>query len=240
VHPYLKIAYQPYKWLFVIPMVFILTMILGLVCILVGLIFKGDAANMIAVAWSRLCCGIAPIKVNIIGRGNYKRSRSYVVVANHQSMADIPVVHGFLGLNIKWIMKKELKKVPIFGAACHRLGCIFVDRTNSKAAIESIENGRQQLSKKASVLFFAEGTRSRDGKVMPFKKGAFRFAWETGLPILPITIKNSLTVLPSDTLDLIPGQVDIIVHPPIRIMDARWEYIEKTMEYTRKVIADAL
>lgn len=221
-------------------MLLISTMVLGLVCILTGLILKPDAANLIAVAWSRLCCGIVPLKVNIRGRGNYKRNQPYVIVANHQSMADIPVVHGFLGLNIKWIMKNELRKVPIFGAACHRLGCIFVDRSNPQAAIQSIEAGRKKLSGKSSVLFFAEGTRSRDGKVMPFKKGAFRFAHETGLPILPITLKNSLAVLPSDSLDLIPGQVDIIVHPPIHILDARWADIEKTLKHTREIIASAL
>ena len=237
---FLKIAYQPYKWVVVIPAIFIFTMTLGLVCILVGLLFKSDAANIIAVAWSRLCCAIAPLKVHIKGRQNYKRNQSYVIVSNHQSMVDIPVVHGFLGLNIKWIMKKELGNIPIFGAACHRLGCIYVDRKNPQDAIRSIRDAQKTLSGKASVLFFAEGTRSRDGNVMPFKKGAFRFAYETGLPILPITIQNSLEILPSDSLDLVPGQVDIIVHPPIHIHEARWSAIDNTLARTHKIIAGAL
>lgn len=236
----LKIAYQPYKWLLVVPAVFIYTMILGLVCIIVGLLFKSDAANLIAVIWSRLCCAMAPIKVNIHGKQHIRRNQSYVIVSNHQSMADIPVVHGFLGLNIKWIMKMELGKIPIFGAACRRLGCIFVDRQHPQAAIQSIHAAQATLSRKASVLFFAEGTRSRDGSVMPFKKGAFRFAHETGLPILPITIKNSKDILPPDTMDLIPGRIDIIVHEPIHILDARWDAIEDTLAHTRKIISSAL
>ena len=237
---FFKIAYQPYKWLVVIPAILILTMILGLVCIVVGILFKPDAANIIAVTWSRLCCAVVPLKIHIAGRRNYKRNLSYGIVANHQSMADIPVVHGFLGLNIKWVMKKELEKVPIFGAACRRLGCIGVDRNNPKASIQSIRDAQNRMSKKASVLFFAEGTRSRDGCVMPFKKGAFRFAYETGLPILPITIKNTIVVLPPDSLDLIPGQVNVIVHPPIHIHKTRWTAIEDTLVYTRNIIAGGL
>lgn len=239
-NPALKIAYQPYKWFLVIPAVFLLTMGLGLICIITGILFKPDAANIVAVIWSRLCCAVVPLKVNVSGKKNYQRTRSYVIVANHQSMADIPVIHGFLGLNIKWIMKKELEKIPIFGFACHKLGCIYVDRKNSQAAIQSIRAAKSNLSEKASVLFFAEGTRSRDGSVMPFKKGAFRFAHETGLPILPVTIKNSLDILPSGSLDLIPGQIEIVVHQPIHILEAKWTAIEDTMLYTRKVISDAL
>ena len=237
---FLKIAYQPYKWMVVIPGIILCTLVLGVVCIIVSLLFKSDAANIVAVTWSRICCALGPIKVNIEGRPNYKRTQSYIIVANHQSMADIPVLHGFLGLNIKWIMKKELEKIPVFGAACHRLGCIYVDRQHPEAAIRSIHDAQRSLSETASVLFFAEGTRSRDGNVMPFKKGAFRLAYETGLPILPITIKNSMKVLPSDSLDLTPGQIDVVVHPPIHIHEARWTAIEDTLARTRGIIAGAL
>lgn len=239
-NPVLKWLYQPYKWIIVVPLIFIFTMILGLVCILVSFIFKPDTANIVAVIWARLCCAIVPLTIRVKGRQNFKTNRSYIVVSNHQSMADIPVVHGFLGLNIKWIMKKELDGIPIFSSACRRLGCIYVDRTNPGAAIESIHSAQKNLSRKASVFFFAEGTRSRDGKVMPFKKGAFRFAFETGLPILPVTIKNSIDILPSDSLDMTPGKIDIIVHKPIKITDVRWEKIDQTIDDTRKTVADAL
>ncbi len=238
--PVLKLLYQPYKWIVVIPAIFIITMISGLICIITGFIFNSDAANIIAVTWSRLCCAIVPLKVNVLGKKNVKRNQSYVIVANHQSMADIPVIHGFLGLNIKWIMKKELENVPIFGAACHSLGCIYVDRKNPGEAILSLETAKRNLSQKASVFFFAEGTRSRDGNVMPFKKGAFRFAYVTGMPILPITIKNSVNVFPSDSLDITPGQIDIIIHPPIHILETKWEAIEETLTVTQKIISDAL
>ena len=238
--PFLKIAYQPYKWIVVIPFLFINTMVMGLICIFTGLLLKQDAVNIMAVLWSRLCCAIAPVNVVIKGQENYSKNKSYVIVANHQSMADIPALHGHLGLNIKWIMKNELKKIPIFGYAAHQLGCIYVDRSNHDAAIKSIEDAKKRLSQKGCVLFFAEGARSRDRKVMPFKKGAFRFAQEIDLPILPVTIKNSFQILPPDTLDLTPGIIEIIVHPPIHILNHHMDNLDKVIESTRQTISSAL
>jgi len=234
------IAYQPYKWLIVIPFILLITMVLGLICIVVGFVFSQDAADILAVTWARLSCAIAPLRVNLRGKKHYSRHNSYVVVSNHQSMADIPLIHGFMGLKIKWVMKKELGRIPIFGPACHQLGCIFIDRSNQKEAILSIEKAKKKLSRKASVLFFAEGTRSRDGKVMPFKKGAFIFAMETGIPILPVTVKNSFKVLPSDSLDLTPGTVEIIVHRPIYITAYEVERMDEIIENTRRTISSAL
>jgi 1-acyl-sn-glycerol-3-phosphate acyltransferase len=236
----LKILYQPYKWLVVVPFMILNTLILGSICIAVAIVFSQDAADVLAVTWSRLSCIIAPLKVNISGKKNYKPFKSYVVVANHQSMADIPALHGFMGLRIKWVIKQELRRIPVFGAACHYLGCIFVDRSNHDAAVKSIDRARQQLSNKSSVLFFAEGTRSRDRQVMPFKKGAFVFAMETGLPILPVTIKNTADVLPSDTLDLTPGTVDIVVHRPVHISPYHQTHLPALAEQTRQTIASAM
>jgi 1-acyl-sn-glycerol-3-phosphate acyltransferase len=238
--PALKIAYQPYKWLFIVPFIFVVTMILSLVCILSGMLLKQDAADIIAVIWAKLCCSVVPLKVCITGKKNYHKNRSYIVVANHQSMADIPVIHGYIGLKIKWIMKKELEKIPVFGTACRYLGCIYVDRSDHEAAMRSMELAKKKLGKNSCVLFFAEGTRSRNGKIMPFKKGAFRFALETGLPILPVTIKNSFKILAPGSLDLIPGNVEIIVHRPFHIPDQCSDKLDAIIEHTRKTIADAM
>ncbi len=237
---FLKLIYQPYKWIVVVPFMFAITMIMGLLCICVGLVFTQDAANMTAVLWSRLSCAIVPFRVTLTGKKNYNRHQAYVVVANHQSMADIPVIHGFMGLNIKWVMKQELRKIPIFGTACHYLGCIFIDRSHRDAAIQSIHRARKYLSPKASVLFFAEGTRSRTGKVHRFKKGAFVFARETKLPILPVTIKNSYQILPPDSLDLVPGTIDIIVHRPVYILATDPDRMDEVIESVRATIAAPL
>ncbi len=236
----LKLIYQPYKWIVVLPFMLAVTMIMGLICITVGAVFSQDAANVTAVLWSRLSCAIIPVRVVLTGKKNFSPQNAYVVVANHQSMVDIPGIHGFMGLHIKWVMKQELRKIPIFGAACHYLGCIFIDRSHRDAAIRSIHQARKLLSSKASVLFFAEGTRSRDGQVRPFKKGAFVFARETGLPILPVTIKNSYQIMPPDSLDLVPGKVELIVHRPVYVLADDPDRMDAVIASVRATIAAPL
>ncbi|MGD9825198.1 lysophospholipid acyltransferase family protein [Desulfobacter sp.] len=234
-----KIAYQPYKWIIVIPAMFLNTLVMGLICIVVGAVFNPDKADALAVTWARIFCAIALIRARIQGRKNYNPKSSYVVVANHKSMVDIPVLHGFTGLTIKWVMKAELKKIPVFGTACTLLGCIYVDRSNGQSAVESIDAAKNKLSDKASILFFAEGTRSR-GELLPFKKGAFVFAMNSGLPVLPVTIKNSEHILPSDTLDLMPGTVDLIIHPPVHIPNCTRAELNEKIDQIHRAVASAL
>lgn len=234
-----KIAYQPYKWIIVIPAMVLNTLVMGLICIVVGAVFNPDKADALAVTWARIFCAIAPIRARIQGRQNYNPKSSYVVVANHKSMVDIPVLHGFTGLTIKWVMKTELKKIPVFGTACTLLGCIYVDRSNGQSAVESIDAAKNKLSDKASIVFFAEGTRSR-GELLPFKKGAFVFAMNSGLPVLPVTIKNSEHILPSDTLDLMPGTVDLIIHPPVHIPNCSRAELNEKIDQIHRAVASAL
>jgi 1-acyl-sn-glycerol-3-phosphate acyltransferase len=242
----LKAVYQPYKWLFVFPFMVLSTLFHGVVCMVVVLLFGADAGNLVAVSWSRLACIVVPIRVKILGRYNYSREKSYVVVANHQSMTDIPVIHGWLGLRIKWVMKKELEKIPVFGPACRSLGCIYVDRADSGAALKSMEQAKNRLfaggkiTGGSAVLFFPEGTRTRDGRLLAFKKGAFRFAMDAGLPVLPITIRNTGQILPSDSLDLSPGEVEIVVHPPVDLSDCTVEALDETVSRVRLTIEQAL
>lgn len=234
-----KIAYQPYKWIVVIPVMVLNTLVMALSCIVVGAVLNPDMADVLAVIWARIFCAIAPIRVRIQGRQNYNPKSSYVVVANHKSMVDIPVLHGFTGLTIKWVMKMELKKIPVFGTACTFLGCIYVNRSNGQAAVQSIKAAKNRLSDNASILFFAEGTRSRSN-LLPFKKGAFVFAMTSGLPVLPVTIKNSEHILPSDTLDLMPGTVDLIIHPPVHIPNCSKAELNKKIDQIHRTIAGAL
>ncbi len=237
---FLKAAYQPYKWLFFIPFMIINTLLCGLICILTAFIFGPDAADLLAVLWSRFVCFFIPVRVRIKGRKNYDIRKAYVVVVNHQSMIDIPVIHGWIGLKIKWVIKKELNKIPVFGSACDSLGCIYVDRFDRYSAIKSIRDARKKMSDRASVLFFPEGTRTRNGRIAEFKKGAFYFAEETGLPILPVTIKNTMKILPSDSLDLMPGTAEVIVHPPVEISSASDEEFHYLIEKIRRTIIDGL
>ena len=236
----LKLVYQFYKWLFLFPFVLLSTIILGLGCIFAALTLGEKSTNIFAVAWAKTACFFVPLKVKVIGEENFSTEKSYIIVANHQSMADIIILQAYIKLTIKWIMKKELGSIPIFGFACKKLGCIYVDRFNHASALASMNAAQKNLSKTSSVIFFPEGTRTRDGKLLNFKKGAFRFAMATGTPILPVTIKDSMKILPADSLDVSPGSTTIIIHPPINMKNRNIEELEEILSFTRKTIASAL
>jgi 1-acyl-sn-glycerol-3-phosphate acyltransferase len=112
-------------------------------------------------------------------------------------------------------MKKELRLVPALGIACAALGHIYIDRSDHQAAIESINAAREKITDGTSVIFFPEGTRSDDGRLKRFKKGAFRFAVDTGLPLLPVTVDGARDVLPARRYDLRPGRARLVIHPPV-------------------------
>jgi 1-acyl-sn-glycerol-3-phosphate acyltransferase len=176
------------------------------------------------------------MRVKVIGRRNVDPLQSYVIVSNHQSQYDIFVLYGWLNIDFKWVMKQELRKVPAIGISCERLGHIYVDRSNREAALSSINAAKQRIVDGTSVLFFPEGTRSRDNRMRPFKKGAFRMALDLQLPILPITIQGTRYILPSDTLDLYPGRATMIIHPPIPIGNYSHDTLDDLIARTRAVI----
>ena len=134
-------------------------------------------------------------------------------------------------------MKKEIKKYPGVGFGSQAVGHIFVDRSSTAEALKSINAAKEKIKDGTSVIFFPEGTRSKTRELLPFKKGAFRFAFDLGLPILPVTINGTDKVFPADTWNLMPGKIDIIVHPAIDIHQYKEDDILQVMAHTRKVIA---
>jgi len=212
----LWLLYQPYKWLIFLPLLILST------CFFVGLgvviIFFSDdyAANRIAgVWWSRFNSFITPMRVNVIGRENIAKGQSYIVACNHQSSYDIFVLYGWLGVDLKWVIKTELRKYPVFGYAVEAGGNIVIDRSNPKEAYKSLEKARQKVTGGTSIIMLPEGTRSRTGQLGQFKKGAFTLARDLDLPILPISITGTRKILPPKTLDLFPGRATMQIHAPV-------------------------
>jgi 1-acyl-sn-glycerol-3-phosphate acyltransferase len=137
-------------------------------------------------------------------------------------------------------MKKELAKIPGVGFGSKKVGHIFLDRSNSRVALESINEAKRKLINGTSVVIFPEGTRSISGFPGNFKKGAFKLALDLRLPILPITIIGTNKILPTGTLDLRPGKVKMIIHPPIGIQNHSEEHIRELMDTARKIISGPL
>jgi len=235
----LHLLYQPYKFLVYVPL-FLLNYFFfaGLFLVLV-LISPRLTRIVIGFSWSRINSYLTPMCVSVTGRDRIEKGRSYVVVSNHQSHYDIFVLHGWLLIDIIWVMKQELRKVPLFGMVCAGTEQIFIDGSNREAALRSLDNARKRLTGGTSVIFFAEGTRSTTGKMGEFKKGAFRMAMDLGLPILPVTITGTEHILPAGTFDLFPGRAGLAIHPPIEVTPYG-EDIDRLMADTRSAIAGDL
>ena len=208
--------YQVYAWLVFIPLGLLLTFITGWLTVLVAMIWSPRVASRyIAANWGRLIAWMTPIWVTVEGAENADPSRTYVVVCNHQSQYDIFLVYGWLKLDLKWVLKAELRKVPGVGIGCEKAGHIFVDRSSPEKARKPVADALAKVGNGVGVLFFAEGTRSPDGKLRSFKKGAFRVATSQKLPILPVTIIGTRDIQKPKSMMIFPGKVRMVIHPAI-------------------------
>lgn len=234
----LILLFQVYGWLVFLPLVIVLTALFSsLTVIFAGLVNPEWASRVFAVTWARCCAFITPVKVTVEGGENAQREQSYVVVSNHQSQYDILLIYGWLKLDLKWVMKKELRKIPGIGIGCEKAGHIFVDRRNPRQASKAITEALARLGSGIGILFFPEGTRSRDGHLLPFKKGAFRLAAEQNLPILPVTLVGTREILPATALRLLPGSIKMVIHPAI---DPAGKSFDELLEESRVAITSAM
>ena len=233
--------YQIYVWLVFFPLVGIITAVFSTGTIIFAyLVNPHFASRVFAVTWAKLCAWLTPIRVEVHGAEHAERDRSYVVTSNHQSMYDILVIYGWLKLDMKWVMKAELRKMPFVGLGCEKAGHIFVDRRNHKQAARAINEALERLGDGIGILFFPEGTRSNEGQLLPFKKGAFHTAIEQQIPILPVTVTGTREILPNKTLWLFPGRAKLVIHPAIETCGLVQDDLETLKQQTRNVIASAL
>lgn len=235
------ILYQPYKWLVFIPCLLISTLFLGILAIVIStMVSPRLASRTCAVGWARLNSFLTMMLVSVRGRQNIDERRSYVVVSNHQSHYDVFVLYGWLGIDFKWVMKMELRRLPVFGIACEKMGHIYIDRSNRGTAIRSLEEAKKRIVNGTSVLFFPEGTRSTTGQIGEFKKGAFVMALDLGLPILPVTIIGTNKILPAKTMDLFPGRARMVIHEPVDVSGYEGEDVEELITVVRGIIRTGL
>jgi len=235
------VALFAWRWIVVAPFLVMSTVIFAtLVIIFSAFGFPNLASRLFARSWARINSAVSLMSVQLDGAENIDTKQSYVIVANHQSLVDIYVLYGFLPIDIKWVMKQELRSIPMLGLACDMMGHIYIDRSNTEAALESIENARSRINGGISVVFFPEGTRSRDGALGSFKRGAFRLAIDLGIPVLPVTIHETRHVLPSDSTELVPGEVRLEILEPIPTEGLTVDDVHELSDRTRRAIARSL
>lgn len=212
----LRIPYIIYEYLIAGPIFVILTFLTAFITLIGCSIGNKDFwGYWPAHIWSRITCIIFLMRIEVTGRENIDKNQSYVFVANHQGAYDIWLIYGYLNHSFKWMMKKSLEKIFAVGAACKKAGQIFVDDSSVAGIKETIHEAESTLQHGMSVVIFPEGSRSWDGKMIPFKRGAFMLAAEFRLPVVPLTIDGSFDAMPRSTYTMTPGKIRLTIHKPI-------------------------
>jgi 1-acyl-sn-glycerol-3-phosphate acyltransferase len=167
-------------------------------------------------SWASHVIRNAEIMVTVHGRENLATGKTYVLMSNHQSHYDVPVLYYVLGSNIRMVAKKELFKVPVFGRAMREAGFVEVDRGNREKAIDSLKEAKRHLEAGTHIWIAPEGTRSETGALGEFKKGGFIIAQDMQAPIMPITIQGTREVLRAHGARSRRGvEVHVTIHPAI-------------------------
>jgi len=192
------------------------TIFWGLIAIFTSFFTRtGNPVHIVARMWARSIMFASRIKVTVNGLANIDPTQSYVYMSNHQSNFDIPVLLAYLPVQFRWLAKAELFKIPIFGRAMRGAGYIKIDRYNQESAFESINEAARKMKNGVSAMIFPEGTRSRDGNIRPFKKGGFVMALNAGVPIVPIVLKGTWTIMDKSSLRINTGEVSLNILAPI-------------------------
>lgn len=211
-----KVLFFIYQWLIAVPILLVVTALTALATIIGVSLGSGRImAYYPARYWSRIVCALLFVRVKVKGRENISRNESYVFVANHQGAFDIWSIYGYLNHNFKWLMKKELEKIFAVGTACKKAGHVFVDDSSVAGIKETIAEAEKTLKNGMSVVIFPEGSRTWDGKMSAFKRGAFMLAGEFKLPVVPITIDGSFKAMPRSTYNMTPTTIRLVIHKPI-------------------------
>ncbi len=157
-----------------------------------------EACDARLAEWAESVLARTDMGVEIVGRDNLRPGATYLVMSNHQSHYDIPVLFHVIGPNLRMITKAELFRIPVWGAAMRNAGFIAIDRSNRHSALASLGRARASLAAGVHIWIAPEGTRSRTGELLPFKKGGFALALDAALPILPVAIRGTRDALRAD------------------------------------------
>jgi 1-acyl-sn-glycerol-3-phosphate acyltransferase len=176
-----------------------------------------ETINNIAVLMAKSCCFLCGVKTNISGLEKINPNNTYVYVSNHQSIFDIIGLWAVFPYKFRWISKKEVLKIPVISWGIYKGGHIVFDRSSLEEAKQSVSMALEKIKRGNSIIVFPEGTRSEDGNIQNFKKGAFLMAFKANVPVVPIIIKGSNKIKPKKGFAIHSGTIDIKILDPITI-----------------------
>ncbi|HEY5958411.1 MAG TPA: lysophospholipid acyltransferase family protein [Polyangiaceae bacterium] len=187
--------------------------------------------------WSERILRCANVRLAILGQPIPPPAETFVVMTNHQSFYDIPVMYQTLRRRLRMVAKSELFRIPIWSRAMRESGHIELNRENRRAALESLKRAGEQIRNGTNVWIAPEGTRSRTGVMSPFKSGGFHLALEAKVRILPVTIDGSLDVMSANSLVMTPNRtIRVIIHEPIDPM----QYGRRRRDELARAVRDAI
>ena len=193
--------------------------------------------------WARRLLGLIGVTTNVIGIGNIpgKGERPVIVMCNHSSLYDIPVAINALNTSFRFVAKRELFKLPIFGSAIRKAEFVSIDRKNRDQAVKDLEDAKSKMLDGITLWMAPEGTRSKDGKLGKFKRGAFHIAIDTNALILPIAIKDIHKVQAGEDLSLYLNQeIQVEICKPVDAADYDESQRQKLVEEVRNRMLKAL
>lgn len=165
--------------------------------------------------WAKSLVKVTGSKVTVIGEEKIPTDVPVVFVSNHQSNFDIPLLLGYINKPKGFIAKAETEKMPIVGGWMRYIRCVFMDRSNPRAAVKAIRKGVDIVKSGYSLVIFPEGTRSLDGKLSEFKPGSFKLAMKAGAMIVPVTISGSYDIMKKGSMKIKAADVKITISDPV-------------------------
>jgi len=186
--------------------------------------------------WLKACGA----RIKVSGTENLKDGENYVFISNHRSYLDTATLFAYTTRRIGLVAKKELLKAPVLGQGMGFVNIIAIDRSNAEKALESMRKARAVMDDGYSFGVFTEGTRAMPGELLPFKKGAFHLALQTGAPIIPVAIKNTDWMMGKKNGTAYAGTVEMVLLPAIETKNVETEDLMELLKKTREAIAAEL
>jgi len=217
----------------------IITAFISTCCVIFSLLGASEnSIHKVARIWATMLLKITNVQVSVLGTEYISTERPQIFMSNHQSDFDIFIVLAYLPVQFRWLAKKELFRIPVFGKAMKNAGYIEIDRQNHERAMQNLAEASRKIREGKSVMSFPEGTRSVDGTIKAFKKGMFHLALKAGVPIVPITIIGTSEIMPKRSLKINPGRITMIIDRPIDVTayseDSRPELTERVRSVIMK------
>jgi len=219
--------------------IFFLTLTVSVLCVLFRVFGAySKLINFFAKSWTGSILLAAGVKLDIEGLDKIDKTKSYIFIGNHQSHFDVAAVFTALPLTARFMAKKELYKIPVFGWALAATGTVKIDRSNREKSIASMNDALARIRRGVSVIVFPEGTRSEDGQIQVFKKGGFVLALKGGIPVVPVSISGSRFILRKHDARVIPGKIKIIIGDPIDTSQYSYQDREELSDKVRNFIIE--